>query len=357
MKKAAIVGCGRMGAFTSEGVLRHAPKCWLPLSHAESVLAHGDLEIAALADTDSVMLQRAATHYGVARTYTDFNALIAENSLDLLCLATRTPGRAAMIAKACQAGVMAIHAEKPLCNSTQELRDLAMLFARNDFHFTWGAIRRHLPAYRQAMEMVLANEYGSLVEIRVNFGAAPLFWTHAHSFDLITFIANNRRVESIHAKLRAFKTLPGKTLYVESDPIIEYCVMTFDDGVNGLITQSLGADLILTCKRGEIWVTDDGASIHVRRYSSGGYTEVINIPIRHYDTPVGTLAPITMLIDCLAGVDARIQNNRRIKNDIIQSQRLMFASVLSHAEKGMKVTNLVDMPEIEIRAMTNGQPA
>ena len=50
MKKAAIVGCGRMGAFTSEGVLRHAPKCWFPLSHCESVIAHGGMEIAALAE-------------------------------------------------------------------------------------------------------------------------------------------------------------------------------------------------------------------------------------------------------------------------------------------------------------------
>jgi predicted dehydrogenase len=357
MKKVAIVGCGRMGAFTSEGVLRHAPKCWFPLSHAESVMAHGDLEITALADTDRVMLQKAASHYGVARTYTDFNALIAENTLDLLCLATRTPGRADLIAKACRAGVMAIHAEKPLCNTTEELRDLTALFARDDFHFTWGAIRRHLHAYQQALDLVNAQEYGKLLEIRVNFGPAPLYWTHAHSFDLLTFIAQERSLESIRAKLRNFQVAPGKTLCVESDPVIEYCVMTFDDGVNGFITQSPGADLVLTCERGEISVIDDGAAMNVRHYKLGAYPEVKTIPITSTSAPTGTLAPIAMLSDCLDGVTSSMHANRKIKRDIIQAQRMMFASVLSHAEGGRKVTDLVNMPDIEIQARTNGRPA
>lgn len=357
MKKAAIVGCGRMGAFTSEGVLRHAPKCWFPLSHAESVMAHGNLEITALADTDSDMLQKAAKHYGVARTYTDFNALIAENSLDLLCLATRTPGRADMIVKACQAGVLAIHAEKPLCNTTQELRDLASLFARDDFYFTWGAIRRHLPAYKQALELVNAQEYGKLLEIRVNFGPAPLYWTHAHAFDLLTFVAQERRIESIQAKLRNFQAAPDKTLCVDSDPIIDYCVMTFHDGVNGFITQSPGADLVLTCEHGEINVIDDGAAINVRHYKQGAYPEYTTIPITNTLAPTGTLAPISMLSDCIDGVSESIQTNRKIKRDIIQSQQMMFASVLSHAEGGRKIIDLLEMPEIEIRALTNGHPA
>ncbi len=34
---AAVIGCGRMGAFTSEGVRRHAPRAWLPLAHAEAI--------------------------------------------------------------------------------------------------------------------------------------------------------------------------------------------------------------------------------------------------------------------------------------------------------------------------------
>jgi len=346
-----------MGAFTSEAVLSYAPKCWFPLSHAQSVMAHGNLEIIALADTNKEILQRAAKHLGVSRTYNDFNELIAENCPDLLCIATRTPGRASMITKAYQSGVMAIHAEKPLCNTTQELRDLAALFERDDFHFTWGALRRYLPPYKQALDLVNAQEYGKLLEIKVNFGPAPLYWSHAHSFDLVTFIAQGRRLESIHAKLRSFEVAPNKTFCINSDPIIEYCVMTFNDGVNGFITQSLGADLVLTCEYGEISVIDDGAAINVRHYKQGIYPECITIPIALTLGPLGTLAPISMLSNCLDGLIESKQENQKIKSDIILSQKMMFASVLSHAEGGLKITNLLDIPEIEIRALTNGSPA
>jgi predicted dehydrogenase len=357
MKKAAIVGCGRMGAFTSEGVLRHAPRCWLPLSHCEAVIAHGGMEIVALADVDSDMLQKAAKKYGVGRTYRDLSALLTENALDLLCIATRTPGRADMIVNAYDSGVKAIHTEKPLCNTTHELHTLSALFAQEDFHFTWGAIRRHLPVYKQALELVNSFEYGKLIEVRVNFGSAPLFWTHAHAFDLLTFVAQERRLESVHAKLRNFHAVPGQTLCVESDPIIEYCVIGFEDGVNGFITQSTGADLILTCERGEISVIDDGAFMNVRHYKLGAYPEFTNIPIEPTSVPTGTLAPIAMLSDCLDGVSKSIHANRKIKRDIIQSQRMMFASVLSHAEGGRKVIDFLDMPEIEIRGLTNNRPA
>src|SRR5574343_2104417 len=356
MKKAAIVGCGRMGAFTSEGVLRHAPKCWFPLSHCESVIAHGGMEIAALADADSDMLQKAAKQYGVNRTYRDLSTLLSENALDLLCLATRTPGRADMIVNAYDSGVRAIHAEKPLCNTTQELHALSALFAQEDFHFTWGAIRRHLPAYKQALELANSLEYGKLIEIRVNFGSSPLYWTHAHAFDLLTFIAQDRKLQSLHAKLRPSPTRTGKTVCIETDPIIEYCVTEFDDGVNGFITQSIGADLVLTCERGEISVVDDGAGMYVRHYKQGAYPEITALPIMATLTPMGTLAPISKLCDCLDGISASILEVREIKRDIIQAQRMMFASVLSHAEGGRKVTDLLDLPEVEIRALTNGRP-
>ena len=43
--KAGVIGCGRMGAFTSKGVIKHAPDCWFPLSHIESFIAHPKIEL------------------------------------------------------------------------------------------------------------------------------------------------------------------------------------------------------------------------------------------------------------------------------------------------------------------------
>ena len=43
MKKtfnASLIGCGRMGCFTSEIVKKTAPDIWFPLSHADAIKRH-----------------------------------------------------------------------------------------------------------------------------------------------------------------------------------------------------------------------------------------------------------------------------------------------------------------------------
>ena len=50
--KVGLIGCGRMGAFTSENVLNFAPKCWFPLSHANAVQLHKNLLLTSMCDTN-----------------------------------------------------------------------------------------------------------------------------------------------------------------------------------------------------------------------------------------------------------------------------------------------------------------
>ena len=41
----AVIGCGRMGAFTSEIVTRYCPPCWMPLSHIQALLASDEISL------------------------------------------------------------------------------------------------------------------------------------------------------------------------------------------------------------------------------------------------------------------------------------------------------------------------
>ena len=52
MISAAIVGCGRMGAFTSESVRTWSPDYWLPLSHADAFKLHPDIDLRGFSDID-----------------------------------------------------------------------------------------------------------------------------------------------------------------------------------------------------------------------------------------------------------------------------------------------------------------
>jgi predicted dehydrogenase len=169
-----------MGAFTSEVIRQYAPACWFPLSHAEAIVAHSALSLDALCDRDGEAVARAAAAYHAPRTYTDPYLLLREVKPSLLCLATRTHGRAELIVDAVDAGVRALHVEKPLCNTVRELDAVAKVFDRDDIFVTYGAIRRQLSPYRAARALANSGVYGPLREIRVAAGRASLYGTNPH---------------------------------------------------------------------------------------------------------------------------------------------------------------------------------
>ncbi len=338
MIDAAVIGCGRMGAFTSDAVRRFAPPCWLPLAHAEAIRNHPALRLAALADTQADALERAAAHYGVAHTYLDPRRMIDDVRPSLAGIATRTIGRADILAHAVAAGTRALHVEKPLCNSMRELGALEALFAPEDVFITYGTIRRLLAPYRAAIEAVQSGRWGDLLEVQVNLGRGALYWTHPHSVDLLLYAAGGRAVESVSARLSGVEH-GSHALEVESDPVVESASVWFTGGVEGRITRSPGSDLVLSCTGGQIAVEADGRTVtsyapegddpySVRRTLGSALTP---------DAPGGTLAPVSQLVACLQGDAAALTANAALKQDILLGQRILFAMVQSHAQAGRAV--------------------
>jgi len=340
---AAVIGCGRMGAFTSPGVLHHAPSCWFPLAHAEAIRAHPALVLAALADVDAETLGRAATEYGVSRTYTDPYRLLDDVRPALVSVATRTVGRASIIKHALETGAQALHVEKPLCNSMQELADLQKAFAGEGRFLTYGTVRRFLAPYRAAVDLVRSGVFGALLEVQVNLGRGQLYWAHPHSVDLLLFATGGIAVQSVAARLSNV-VLGDSPSVVESDPVVESATVLFVDGVEGRITRQPGCDLVLACERGQVLVEADGRS--VRTYASTDGDSYF----RHAELSIpvggegGTMAPLSELMRCLAGDNAAVGRNAELRRDIWRGQKILFGLVQSHFAEGRPV-NLDDVWE------------
>jgi len=356
--RSAVIGCGRMGAFPSESVRRYAPRCWFPLSHAEAILRHPDLELSALCDANSQTLQRAADAYRVNRTYCDYRRMIDEARPELIGIATRTLGRAQIIQHAADHGVRGMHVEKPLCNSVQELTALADTLARTDLFCTYGTIRRFMKIYQTARDLAQSGAYGELREIRVNMGRGLLYWTHPHSVDLILYAAAERTVASVQARLG--NVVPGGSpLQVMSDPFIVSASIYFADGIAGHITQAPGNDLILSCSEGEVIVENDGRDIRIAaRQGEDPYlarTRYQGAP--ESDGEEGTLAPMAQLADCLSGDAAAARRNEQVKFHMLEGQRILFAMIQSHWEHS-RLVKLTDIdPALMIYAKTGEQYA
>lgn len=352
--KAAVVGCGRMGVFTSDLMRRHAPACWFPLSHAEAVVAHPALDLAALCDRDPATLARASAAHPSAPIYVDHADLLEDFVPDLLGLATRTAVRTDIIADFVVAGTRAMHVEKPLCNSMAQLERLDVLFARPDQFATYGAIRRYLPIYRQALALAESGRIGTLRELRVTMGLAQLFWTHPHSVDLLLFAAGKRTPVAVEARLDTVEMGNGARV-IANDPAILAATIWFDDDVAGHISRGEGHDLHIHGSRGTVSVLRDGSAIMIEEYvGDSAYPEIagrLGDPV-DADAAGGTLAPIGELVDCLTGDNAAITCNAKIKRDILLGQRALFAMVQSHLDGGRRTDLAAIAPDMVVEART-----
>jgi predicted dehydrogenase len=333
---------------------RFAPPCWFPLSHAEAIQRHPDLELSALCDVDAGALARAAQRYGVPATYTDYRRLIDEAAPQLLGIATRTIGRADLIRHAADRGVRALHVEKPLCNSVRELELLSRTLSRAEPFCTYGTIRRYMRIYAAARELACSGRYGSLREMRANMGRGALYWTHPHCVDLFLYVAGERPVEAVQARLANLQQ-GSSALEITSDPVIESASIYFGGGIAGHITQAGGCDLLLSCSEGEIAVESDGRGIRIAaRQGENPYlsraayagTAVAN------GEGEGTLAPVSQLARCLTGDSGAVQLAARARAQMLEGQGILFAMVQSHLE-GSRLVSIADVdPGMTIRAKT-----
>lgn len=335
MIEAAVIGCGRMGAFTSESVRSFAPECWFPLAHAEAIRAAEGVELVALCDASGDNLQRAANEYGVGRTYADHTAMLASQAPQLIGVATRTIGRAGIIADCHAAGARAFHIEKPICNSMAELARLEALFAQSDTFVTLGAVRRHFAIYRAAVAKALGGDFGDLLEARVDMGRGALYWTHPHSFDLILFAADGRKPEAVQARLGELDR-EGST--IRNDPQVLAASVWFEGGFAGHIGRAPGVDFALACESARVSVLNDGHSLWQAVVDDANpYPEPEELAFTAPPGPQGALAPITQLVACLHGEEAAKTANAALKADILLGQKMLFAAVQSHLEGGRPV--------------------
>lgn len=354
MIQAAVIGCGRMGAFTSESVRRYSPAAWLPLSHCEAIVAHPKLQLAGLCDPHAETLARAQAEYGVAQGFSGHRELIDAVHPTLVGIATRTVGRAEIIADCVAAGARALHIEKPLCNSVAELAALEALADEHGLFMTYGAIRRFLPVFRQAKAIAESGELGDLLEMRFSMGARTLYWTHPHTMDLALYLAGDRQLVSVNARLGDVERTGAAT--IGNDPVIDAAQLWFDDGVACHVGRAPGNELELAFTRGRISIKADGRVLVVAGYRNDDpYLHEEDVAIADPDGPTGTLAPVTQLVACLDGDTDAIAANRVVRDDIFAGQRILFALVQSHLNGGGDVRPDAIDPALTILAATDGR--
>jgi predicted dehydrogenase len=322
-----------MGARTGERTRAILPPNWFPLCHAEAIKSDEALEFVAICDENEEQRNWAAQHYGVPRTYGDYREMIASEQLDILAVATRTPGRCEIIKFAAEHGVRGMHVEKPLGNNVKEVRDTMAAVASNNVKLTYGGRRRHMETYRKAKQMLKDGLVGTLQEVRVSLGRTWLMWNHPHSVDLMLYYTDATKVQSVQGSCR-IEAGTVKDLTIDDDPVLDWGALDLGNDVIGLISSASGFNTDLIGEQGILSVIADGSYLELQQMNAKGY---LSAPVRK-DVEwklSGTQGAFHELAKAIWGEESETIS----AGDLLESQLALFSLAHSSLLGGARVNS------------------
>ena len=186
-----------MGAFIdNEGTSPHA------FSHAAGYVACPRTELVALSDPRAEVMDRAGERNGVApeHRYRDYREMLERERPDIVSVATQPEQRAAIVIHACEHGVRAIYAEKPMAASLEQADAMVAAVERHGTAFNMGTNRRWEMPYDTMKELIHGGRYGRLLSMTIHQGAG-LFNMGSHAFDLFLWLNADQPVEWVQFHL------------------------------------------------------------------------------------------------------------------------------------------------------------
>ncbi len=152
--------------------------------HIEALQAIG-ADVVAIADLRESALAEAATLVPTARRYSDWKSLLAEETVDVLSVATTSASHAGVTSEAADAGVPRILCEKPLATTVAEGRRALRVCQQRGVRLAVNHSRRVLPVYESLRGDIEAGRFGDLRSMRVVCGGGGIANIGTHAFDLM----------------------------------------------------------------------------------------------------------------------------------------------------------------------------
>ena len=195
--RAALIGCGRIGAFIDNEVADP-----YPYSHAAAYEACERATLVAMADQRADVMARAGERYGVppAHQYTDYREMIAAERPDIVSVATQPEHRAEIVIHAAEHGARAIYAEKAMAASLAEADAMVEAVERNGVAFNMGSNRRWHPGFRVLRSLIADGRYGALRSLTVHCGHG-IFNMGSHAIDLVLMLNGDAPVSWVQFHL------------------------------------------------------------------------------------------------------------------------------------------------------------
>jgi UDP-N-acetylglucosamine 3-dehydrogenase len=226
-----IIGCGK--PWRSEG----ATGFGMSNAHARGYNASPDCKIVALADISEENASAFQAQNGGDRIYTNYHEMLAQEQLDIVSISTWPHLHAEMVIAAAEAGVKAIHCEKPMAPTYGEARRMVAVCEANGVQLTFNHQRRFGLPFRKAKELLKSGAIGNLERLEAT--CDNLFDWGTHWFDMLCYYNDECDLDWVIGQIdaRGSKRIFG--VLIESQGISQF---KYKNGVMGLLTTGDGAD-------------------------------------------------------------------------------------------------------------------
>jgi len=271
--RVGIIGCGRPR--TSEG----ATGFGMAHMHAAGYEASPDCEIAAACDIDQANLDAFCREHAVPRGYTSVDEMLARETLDVVSVCLWPHLHAPTVIQVAEAGVKAIHCEKPMATTFGEARRMTEVCAAHDVVLTFNHMRRFAAPFRKAKELLDAGAVGRLE--RIEAYTVNLYDWGTHWFDMMFYLNDETPVDWVigqidprggHAIFGAMVEGQGLSWFRWRNGVAGLMVTGHSTGQAGSEPlRSIGCGVRVIGSDGVIEVgVQDGPALRIRNAESGG---------------------------------------------------------------------------------------
>jgi predicted dehydrogenase len=229
--RVGIIGCGR--PWKSPG----ASGFGMSNFHAHGYTTSPDTTIVALSDINLDNARAFQAAHGGERIYIDYHEMLAREQLDIVSICTWPHLHAPMVIAAAEAGVKAIHCEKPMAPSYAEALQMVAICQANGTQLTFNHQRRFGAHFRMARDLLRSGSIGQLQ--RLEGMCMNLFDWGTHWFDMFGFYNDEAAARWVIGQVdwRDGATIFGIT--VEGQGI---SLFSYENGVQGLLITGYGTE-------------------------------------------------------------------------------------------------------------------
>ncbi len=257
--------------------------------HLNAYLRNPNAAITAICDVNEDRARQVAAKYGADKTYSDYNALLADPDIDAVSICTWNNTHAPISIAALKSGKHVL-IEKPLCRTVAEALEVEEAVRTSGKLLQVGFVRRYDPNVQMLREFADKGEFGSLYYAKASTirrlgnpggwfadversGGGPLIDIGVHVIDLCWYLMGRPKVKTVSAntykKLGNRSNIQHLSFYKAAD--YDASKNTVEDMANALIRFENGASILVDVSYSLHAKQDEGS---VKLYGDKGGFEI-----------------------------------------------------------------------------------